>query len=259
MSDGRVSFTVDGEIAEILLDRPAKLNALTTAMLDQLEQAVRALDGMKDVRAVVLASAGERAFCVGADITAWAACEPLDMWRSWTKRGHQVFDQLAALRQPVVAAIQGPALGGGLELLLAADLRVAEAQTVFGLPETGIAACPGWSGSQRLNRLINPSVIKEMALAGRQLDAARALALGLVNQVCAKGESRAEAWALAREIAARAPISVQIAKQLIDAGAGERVPAVLEGLAGGLAATTQDAREGVASFKERRPPVYRGR
>lgn len=247
-----------GEIAIVTLDRPAKLNALTPAMLDQLEAAADALEADTGLRAVVLTGAGERAFCVGADINEWAALAPLDMWRRWVARGHRVFDRWAGLRLPVVAAINGPAMGGGLELAAVADIRVADPGATFALPEASIATCPGWSGTQRLVSLIGPAHVKAMALTARRIDAQRALAIGLVDEIADAGQSLAAAIAVARQIATLAPVSVQLAKQLINAAAGHGAGATLEAMAGALSATTSDAQEGMASFRERRKAHYKG-
>jgi enoyl-CoA hydratase/carnithine racemase len=258
MSSAQVSLSQQGPVAEILIARPEKLNALTVAMLETLYAILLKLDEDAAIRVVILHSAGDRAFCVGADIHAWGEYAPLDMWRSWIKRGHRVFDALAGLRQPVIAVIQGPALGGGFELAMAADLRVADARARFGLPETAIATCPGWSGSQRLAKLINPSLIKELIFTGRTLDAQRSLSLGLVNQVTEAGSALAQARVLAAEICVRAPVSVQLGKQMVDAGSGENTAMIIEAMAGGLAALTADAKEGVSAFRERRQPEFKG-
>ena len=121
------------------------------------------------MRVVILTGGGEKAFCVGADINEWAALQPLDMWRRWVRRGHQVFDQWARLRQPVIAAINGHAFGGGLELAITGDIRIAAENAQFALPEASIATCPGWSGTQRLVQLIGASRAKYLALSGRAL------------------------------------------------------------------------------------------
>jgi enoyl-CoA hydratase/carnithine racemase len=177
------------------------------------------------------------------------------MWRRWVRRGHQVFDQWARLRQPVIAAINGHAFGGGLELALTADIRISASHAGFALPEASIATCPGWSGTQRLVQLVGASRAKYLALSGRRLSAAQALAGGLVHEVVE--ESSAIDWAheLAKEIASRAPVSLQLTKQLVNAAAGEDAAATLEAMAGALAATTADAAEGIASFKEKRAPA----
>jgi enoyl-CoA hydratase/carnithine racemase len=258
VSETFVQFRENGPVAVIELARPEKLNALTPSMLSALEDIVARLDASRDIRAVVLSARG-KAFCVGADINAWSALEPLDMWREWVRNGHRIFDRLAHLRQPVVAAINGPALGGGLELAAAADIRVAEPDAVFGLPEASIATCPGWSGTQRLVRLIGPSQVKFMALTAQRIDAESAHRTGLVQKVVPAGAVLDEALALAKCIADLAPVSAQLTKQLIDAAAGEGFAASMEGMAGALAATTQDAGEGLMSFRERRKASYQGK
>lgn len=255
--ESQVRIEKQGDIAEIIIDRPDKLNALSVDMLEALYECTQRLEKDTDCRVVILHSMGDRAFCVGADINAWAAYAPLDMWRTWVKRGHQVFDALAQLRQPVIAVIQGPALGG-LELSLAADIRIAETNASFGLPETGIATCPGWSGSQRLNKLINPSLIKEMLFTGCRLECQRAYQIGLINAVVAEGGGLSNAQQMAADIAQRAPVSVQLAKQLVDAGAGDNTAMILEAMAGSLAAHTQDAHEGITAFREKRQPKFKG-
>ncbi|WP_395703442.1 enoyl-CoA hydratase/isomerase family protein [Aquabacterium sp.] len=258
MSEADVRFEREGAIAWVTLARPAKLHALTPAMLDRLEQIARAIDADVALRAVVLTAEGERAFCVGADIGAWSALPPLDMWRQWTRRGHQVFDQWARLRQPVIAALNGHAFGGGLELAITADLRLASTGAEFALPEASIATCPGWSGSQRLVRLVGPAQAKYLALGGQRIGAERALACGLVHELHRPEALLAAARALAEAIAARAPVAVQLTKQLIDAATGEGTAAALEGMAGALSASTADAAEGLAAFRERRPAQFRG-
>jgi len=253
-----VTCSRDGHIAVVTLVRAAKLNSLTPAMLDELERVARALEADDDVRVVVLTGSGEKAFCVGADINEWAALQPLDMWRRWVRRGHQVFDQWARLRQPVIAAINGHAFGGGLELAITGDIRIAADSAQFALPEASIATCPGWSGSQRLVQLVGASRTKYLALSGQRMSAAAALSAGLVHEAVPLAELATRAATLAREMAAKAPVSLQLTKQLVNAAAGEDAAATLEAMAGALAASTDDAREGIASFREKRSPHYVG-
>ncbi|WP_342620883.1 enoyl-CoA hydratase/isomerase family protein [Rhodoferax sp. GW822-FHT02A01] len=248
-----------GAVAIVTLNREPKLNTLTPDMLDELEAHARAIDADRDIRVVILTGAGSRAFCVGADITQWAALEPLDMWRQWVKRGHQVFDQWARLRQPVIAAINGHAFGGGLELAISADIRVATTGAQYALPEASIATCPGWSGSQRMVRLIGGSHTKYLALSGQRLSAGQALQAGLVHEVVEADALMARAQALAADMATKAPISLQLTKQLVNAATGEDRDAVLEAMAGALAASTEDAKEGIRSFTEKRKAAYAGR
>ena len=259
MAESFVRLEHDGPVATVTLNRAAKLNSLTPAMLDQLEQTARALDVDGDVRVVILTGGGEKAFCVGADINEWAALPPLDMWRRWVRRGHQVFDQWARLRQPVLTAINGHAFGGGLELAITGDIRIAVENAQFALPEASIATCPGWSGTQRLVQLIGASHAKFLALSGTRVSAVDALARGLVHEVVPAGELSQRAKALAHEMAEKAPVSLQLTKQLINAAAGEDAAATLEAMAGALAATTDDAAEGIRSFREKRVPNYLGR
>lgn len=259
MAESLVELARDGEVATVTLNRPAKLNSLTPAMLDQLETCARELDADSVVRVVILTGSGSRAFCVGADINEWAALLPLDMWRRWVRRGHQVFDQWARLRQPVISAINGHAFGGGLELAIVGDIRLAAAGAQFALPEASIATCPGWSGTQRLVRLIGASHAKYLALSGQRLTAGDSMRAGLVHEVVASEGLMDRANALAREMASKAPVSMQLTKQLINAAAGEDADATLEAIAGALAASTQDAIEGISSFREKRVPRYHGR
>lgn len=258
MAEQLIQLARDAQVATVTVNRPEKLNSLTPTMLDQLEQCVRELDADPEVRVVVLTGAGEKAFCVGADINEWAALQPLDMWRRWVRRGHQVFDQWARLRQPVITAINGHAFGGGLELAITGDIRMAVENAQFALPEASIATCPGWSGTQRLVELIGTSHSKYLALTGTRVSAVDALASGLVHEVVSAAELNRRAMALAREMATRAPVSLQLTKQLINAAAGEDAAATLEAMAGALAATTDDATEGIRSFKEKRAPHYVG-
>ncbi|MGH8630950.1 MAG: enoyl-CoA hydratase/isomerase family protein [Burkholderiales bacterium] len=250
-------LAIDGPVATVTLNRPEKLNALTPEMLDELSRVAARLDADKQLRCVLLTGAGDRAFCVGADVHAWSALEPLDMWRSWVKRGHQVFEQWARLRQPVIAAINGHALGGGLELAAAADIRIARTGAGFGLPEASIATCPGWSGTQRLASLIGSARVKWLALTGRRIDADEAYRIGLIAEP-ASPDALGRAHAIAAEVCRLAPVSVQLSKQLIDAGSGMGLATALEAMAGALAASTQDGREGKASFAEKRAPHYKG-
>lgn len=245
-----------GTLATITLNRPDKLNALTIDMLNGLTDAADQIEADTNCRAVVLAGAGERAFCVGADVHAWSTLEPLDMWRQWIVRGHRVFERIARLRQPTIAALHGFAYGGGLELALAADLRIAATGAKLALPETKLATVPGWAGTQRLPALVGVARAKQMIFTGAPLEAELAERWGLVNEVVAGDELMSRARELAEQIAANAPVAVQVAKQLVDGrdGAG---PA-MESLAGALLGSTADGREGTAAFREKRSPQWKG-
>jgi enoyl-CoA hydratase/carnithine racemase len=259
MTDALTQFERAGDVCIVTLNRESKLNTLTPAMLNELEVHARTIDADRDIRVVILTGAGHRAFCVGADITQWAALEPLDMWRQWVKRGHQVFDQWARLRQPVIAAINGHAFGGGLELAISTDIRISNRSAQYALPEASIATCPGWSGSQRMVRLIGGSQTKYLAISGQRLSAEQALRAGLVHEVVDADALMSRAKALAHDMASKAPVSLQLTKQMVNAATGEDRDSVLEGIAGALAASTEDAKEGINSFKEKRPATYIGR
>ncbi len=255
----QIKLHIDAAVATVMLDRAEKLHALTPDMLETLADIAAQIDADTGIRCVILTAAGDKAFCVGADINAWAGLEPLDMWRRWVRRGHQVFDQWARLRVPVIAAINGHAFGGGLELAAIADIRIAVASATFGLPEATIATCPGWSGTQRLVALIGASQVKYLALTGARIDAAEAWRIGILHEQVNDKDVLARARQLAAGICKLAPVSVQLTKQIIDAGRGDGVATALESMAGALAATTADAREGIASFREKRQPEYRGK
>ena len=252
-----VRLEIDAEVATLTLDNESKLNALTGAMLDELEDRCAELECCADVACVLLVSAGERAFCVGADIGEWSALSPADFARGWVRRGHRAFDRLARLPIPSVAVIDGHAFGGGLELAACADVRVMASGATLGLPETSIGVVPGWSGTQRLMRLLPEPVLREMALFGRRLDTARALGLGFVAAVAndAAGAHDA-ARSIARTVAPRSREATGIAKAMLDAAAGEDRDAAIEALASGFAAAGADKAEGVASFLEKRAPRF---
>jgi enoyl-CoA hydratase len=249
----------DGPVATVTLARAAKLNALTRAMLEALVGAADELERDDACQVVILTGEGAKAFCAGADIAEWGQLGPLEFGRRWVGEGHRVFDRWARLRQPVIAVLNGIAFGGGLELAATADLRVAEAHARVGLPETQVGVVPGWSGTQRLVRRAGSPAVRRLVLTGEPVDAAEALRLGLVDELVATGAGLDRARAVAATIARRAPVAVQIAKLLVNAAEGEETSAGIEVLAGALAATTEDAREGVQAFRDKRLPEFRDR
>jgi len=251
---GAIGVEVD-TVATICLNRAAKHNALTPEMLEQLEEILSRLDADRDVRVVVVTAAGNRSFSAGADIKRFKALEPLQMWARWTRLGHRVFDHLAGLRQPTIAAVIGNAYGGGFELALACDLRILADDATLGLTEVGLGTLPGWGGTGRLRDLVGAGRAKELILTGEPLTADRALAWGVANQLASRAEVLDAAYALANKIAARAPIAVQMAKQAVDAGDAY---AAMEQVSSAATAFTEDAAEGFASFSEKRDPRYRG-
>jgi enoyl-CoA hydratase len=253
-----VHLAFEGPLARLTLKRADKLNALDRAMIDGLADAARAIDASPEARVAIISGEG-KAFCAGGDIAAWGALPPLDMWRDWTRAGHRAFEALARLRVPLIAALSGHAFGGGLELAAVADIRIAERGIKLGLPESGLAMAPGWSGTQRLVRRFGASVVRRMALAGAMLSAEEGLALGIVDEVAEQGKGMARAEALAADIARRGPLAVQMVKAMINAAEGEDRDAPIEGLAGALTAYSEDLAEGVAAFRAKRAPSFVGR
>jgi enoyl-CoA hydratase/carnithine racemase len=251
---GRVTVSREAAIAVLTLDRPAKLNALDMAMLTELERHLDDVDHDANIRVLILTGAGERSFCVGADIEAWSALDPLDMWRVWVRDGHRVLERLASLRQPTVAAINGFAFGGGLELALAADIRIAAETATLGLPEVTIGTLPGWAGTRRLQDTIGAPRAKQMIFSGERVDATTAERWGLVNETAPAPTLMTRARAVAEKVAGNAPVAVQLAKAVIDGEAATRAA-----LASAIAAGTDDGREGVAAFREKRSPRFTGR
>ena len=251
------SETTDGVLV-LTLSNERKLNALTPAMLDDLDAAAAAVEADRTVRAVVLTGSGSRAFSAGADIKAWGGLDAFAFARQWIRLGHRVFDRLARLPVPTIAALNGHAFGGGLELAACTDVRLAVAGAEFALPEGAIGVTPGWSGVQRLARLMPQGLVREMALTGARLSAARACEVGFLSEVV-EADVLGRAIAIARRAAGLAPRAVEITKLVLNAEIGEGREQALDALAGGLAATTLDRAEGVKSFAERRPPKFEGR
>lgn len=251
-----VHLSVEDGIARLHLDNPGKLNAFTPEMLKSLEAHCGTLDADASVRVVLLTSEGDRAFCAGADIKAWAPLSPADFARHWVREGHRVFDRLARLSKPTIAVLQAHAFGGGLELATACDIRVMAPDATLALPEAQIGIVPGWSGTQRLLRLLPEPVVKEMALFGRRLTATRARELGFVAEI---SEVPLD-WAmtLADAMKAGSPRAVEVAKYQIHAGVGEDAAAMIEALGGGMIGASADKAEGVAAFAEKRKPDFPG-
>jgi enoyl-CoA hydratase len=257
---GRVTLAWDSAqtVATVLIDRPAKLNALTLELLDELFSCLLMVHD-SDARVVVLRGAGEKAFCVGADINRFAPLTAVQMWRDWTATGHRVFDALAGLRQPTVAVLHGATFGGGLELALACDFRVVATEARIGLPEVGLGTVPGWGGTERLTELVGRARAKEVVLSRRTLDGELAHTWGVATRVAPRAELDSAVDELVTPLLGGAPVAVQLAKQIIDAAAEGAPSRVLEALAGGLTSATEDLKEGIAAFQQRREATFTGR
>jgi enoyl-CoA hydratase len=251
----KVKFAIQGAIARITLNRPEKLNALDPEMLAALEDAVSQAEQSREVRAIILEAVGEKAFCVGADILAWTALSPLEMWSQWIRQGHRVFDRIERAKQPVICAIQGFAYGGGLELAMACDLRIVTDGARFAMPEVKLGTVPGWGGTDRLPKLVGSARAKQMIFTGEPIVAEVAERWGLANEVVPAASLSDRVKEIAEKIAGNAPVAVQTAKQLI----ANSSSATLESLAAAVNAFSEDAKEGLAAFREKRPPKFEGR
>jgi len=217
---------------------------------------LEAIESNPDLRAVILTGEGDRAFCSGADINAWGGLSPADFARTWVRGGHRIFDRLARLSKPTIAALNGHAFGGGLELAAACDIRVIAPKATIALPEAGVGIVPGWSGSQRLVRLMPEGMVKEMALFGRRIGADRLLQCGFVAEV--SDDPRTTAQAIAEKATTLSPRATEITKAMIHAGRGEDQAALIEALGSAAIAASEDRAEGVAAFQEKRKADFPG-
>jgi enoyl-CoA hydratase/carnithine racemase len=256
--DARVDVRAEGDVCVVTLRRERKLNALSTALEGALDDAL-ATPEVAASRCVVL-TGGERAFSAGADVSELRDMDPAAILAYYRGTGG-VYERVAALPQPTIAAISGWCLGGGLELALACDFRVAESGAVFGLPEVAIGILPSSGATHRLVRLLGTARAKELILLHERLPAAEAAAVGVVTEVTGEGGALARALELGARMAALPPLAVQVAKQAIDAmGESSREAGLLvERLGYGMLAQTADAREAATAFTEKREPRFAGR
>ena len=250
----------DGPVAILTINRPKVLNALNTQTLDELRRAILQLKHAETVRVVVITGAGEKSFIAGADINELAVQSPTG-GREHAVRGQHVLDLIEHMGKPVIAAINGYALGGGCELAMACTLRIAADTAKLGQPEINLGIIPGYAGTQRLARLVGRGRALELLLTGDQISAQDAHRLGLVNRVVAATELMAEARALAATLAAKAPIAVRYILEAVHKGLEMPFPQaeVFEATLFGLVASTDDMREGTKAFLEKRRAEFKGR
>jgi enoyl-CoA hydratase len=250
----------DGAVATLTINRPKVLNALNTPTIDDLRRAVLELKHDPDIRVVIITGAGEKSFVAGADINELAVQAPRQ-GKEHALRGQHVFDLIENMGKPVIAAINGFALGGGCELAMACTLRLAADTARLGQPEITLGIIPGYAGTQRLPRLVGKGVALDILLTGRQVKADEAFQIGLVNKVVPAAALMSEARALASELASKAPVAMQYIIEAVNRGLEVSFDKgqFLEATLFGLVASTDDMREGTRAFLEKRKPEFKGR
>jgi enoyl-CoA hydratase/carnithine racemase len=253
----RVKVDIDGPVATLTIARPEKLNAFDLGLLRDLSAACDEVEADRGVRVAIITGEG-KGFSAGGDIKAWAGMEPAEFGHAWVRFGHRVFDRLAAIRMPLIAAINGHALGGGLELAGTADIRVAERHVKIGMPETSLGMVPGWSGTQRLVKRFGSQIVRRMVLGGEVFTAEEARLNGLVDAVVDSGTVLAAAREYASRIATRGPAALETSKLMIAIASGEDNGSAVEALGSILIAKTGDLKEGVAAFTEKRTASFKG-
>ena len=260
MTETVVRVERSGHVAVVELCRPQALNAISTQLALELTEVTSTLREDKDVYAVVLAGAGDRAFCVGADLKERNTLDD-DGFRKQRVVFRAAFAGIRALPQPAVAAVHGFALGGGLELALSCDLIVADDTAIVGLPEVSLGLVPGGGGTQLALRRLGPGRAADVVLTGRRLAAAEALDLGLVDRLVPQGSARLAATDIARQIADNSPVATRAAKQALREGWSLAYDAAMgvEDIAWRTAAFSADRKEGIAAFNEKRRPQWPGR
>ena len=242
-----------GHVAVATIQRPKALNALNSQVLEDLNEMLDQVSADKEIRALVLTGSGEKAFVAGADIGEMSTLTK-DGGEAFGKKGNDVFRKLETLAIPVIAAVNGFALGGGCELAMSCDIRICADTAVFGQPEAGLGITPGFGGTQRLARLVGPGMAKQMIYTARNIKADEALRIGLVNAVYPAAELMAAAEKMAETIAQNAPIAVQACKKAINEGLDVDMDAavVIEEKLFGSCFETADQREGMGAFLEKR-------
>ncbi len=261
MSDFQnIKFEKKNQIAYVTVDRPKVLNALNMATMRELKQAFEAVRDDAEVRVVILTGGGEKAFVAGADIGELSQHTPVSA-KEYTHVGQAIIDSIEELGKPVIACINGFALGGGCELAMACTMRIASENAKLGQPEVKLGLIPGYGGTQRLPRLVGKGIAMQLVLTGEMISAQEAHRIGLVNEVVPAGELIARAEAIAAKIVANAPLAIQYAMEAVNRGL--ELPLAdglfLEATLFGVCCATEDKNEGTKAFLEKRPAQFKGK
>jgi enoyl-CoA hydratase len=251
---------IENRVAVITINRADKLNALNRALLEELDSALDTIADDDNVRALIITGAGNRAFVAGADIAEIAALRTAEDAKAFSRHGQKIFSKIEQLPKPVVVAVNGYALGGGCELAMSGDIRLAADTAQFGQPEINLGVIPGYGGTQRLARIIGRDRAKYLVFTGERIGADEAFRLGLVERIVPGVDLLDAAMELAKSLAAKAPQALALAKMAINEGASMPLEEALEHEAAlfAQAADTADRREGTSAFLEKRQPQWRG-
>ena len=260
MTYHHILFEAKDGIATITFNRPKVLNALNLELLDEFSCVLDEILADEDIRALILTGAGEKAFVAGADINELADMNPIAA-KAFSQKGHRIIRKLQQLPIPVIAAVNGYALGGGSEIALACDFIYASEKAVFGLPEISLGLIPGFGGTQRLPRLVGINMAKEMIFTGSMIPAPDAHRIGLVNRLTSAEKLMEEVQTVAGNIARKGKVSVRAAKQAINQGINADLDTAcrIEIDAFAICLASEDAKEGTAAFLEKRKPEFKGR
>lgn len=254
-----ITFDVKGHIGTLTLNRPEALNAINPDVYAEIKEVMQETANNPEVRVVIITGSGEKAFCAGADITAMRTMTPYEI-RGFAGKGVEAFKSINHSPKPVIAAVNGLALGGGCEIALSSDIIIASAKAKFGMPEISIGVFPGGGATQRLTRLVGIHRAKELIFTGKIIKAEEALSIGMINQVVTPCDFKDEVTKLAESICEKGPIALHMAKvainQAMESSLSSGLDYELECFSSLFA--TQDQKEGMAAFIERRPPQFKG-
>jgi enoyl-CoA hydratase len=255
-----ILLSVEGEIGILTINRPKALNALNIETLEEIQMGIQEVKKDPALKVLILTGAGEKAFIAGADITEMRGMGPMEALH-FSKMGHSTLKMIQDLERPVIAAVNGFALGGGTEVAIACDFAYASENARFGLPEVTLGIFPGFGGTQRLPRLIGKGKAKELIFSGKMISAQEAYQTGIVNRVVPLASLMEETKKTAAQIAANGAVGVRLAKMLVDVGFNMDLTAAcsLESYAFGIGFATEDQKEGMTAFIEKRKPNFRGK